>query len=270
MTARHAVINGKLRHMAGWHRDAHDPRDTIFHSKIPTLPSKGSVRTIYAPPIRDQGELGSCTSNGGVEAAGFIAHIETKLPDPMYSRLDLYAITRKIEGTPLGEDSGCQVRDVFKAMAQYGVCLEQMWPYDTSKFSQMPPRTAMTAALKHKAILYAKAPMLDAIKAAIVDPTQPTPLIGGFVCYESLQSDAVSKTGDVPMPQPNEQQIGGHCIYFDGFDDDADDGCGGKGMLDFRNSWGEDWGANGCGRLPYAYVTQGLANDFWRLTKNAA
>lgn len=268
---RHAVVNGQLRHMMGWHRDSHDPRDTFIRPMLESaIPSKGSVRTIYAPPIRDQSNIGSCTANGGVEAAGFITHVENGLPDPMYSRLDLYAITRKIEGTPLTEDSGCQVRDVFKAMAQYGVCLEQMWPYDTEKFSMMPPRTAMTAALKHKAILYAKAATLLAIKSSIVDPTQPTPLIGGFVCYESLQSDAVSKTGDVPMPEANEQSIGGHCIYFDGFDDDADDGCGGKGMLNFRNSWGEDWGDGGCGRLPYAYVTSGFASDFWRITKNAA
>lgn len=266
---RHAVIDGQLRHLAGWHRDHYDPRDTVFMTSMRAedLPSKGSVRTLFAPPIRDQGQIGSCTANGGVEAAGFISHTETGNGDPMFSRLDLYAITRTLEGTPLAEDSGCQVRDVFKAMARYGVCLESIWPYDTDKFSVRPPHAAAVQALNHKALLYSKAPTLYAIKAAIVDAKQPTPLIGGFTCFESLQSDAVSKTGDVPLPQPGEQQIGEHCIYFDGFDDDADDGCGGRGMLEFRNSWGESWGASGCGRLPYRYVASNLASDFWRLTK---
>lgn len=271
MTTRHAIINGQLRHMAGWHRDRHDPRDCMFTPSIAAvnLPSTGSVRSLFAPPIRDQGNIGSCTANAGCEAAGFIAHIENGKADPMFSRLDLYAITRTLEGTPLAEDSGCQVRDVFKAMSRYGVCLESIWPYDTDKFSVRPPRAAAVEALNHKALIFYSAPTLTAIKSSIVDPKQPLPLIGGFTCYESLQSDAVSKTGDVPLPRPGEQEIGGHCIYFDGYDDDADDGDGGKGMLNFRNSWGTGWGLTGCGRLPYAYVTRGLASDFWRLAKSS-
>lgn len=255
--------------MAGWHRDRHDPRDSFYVTTMreEDMPRKGSVRTLFAPPIRDQADIGSCTANAGCEAAGFISHIETGKPDPMFSRLDLYAITRTLEGTPLAEDSGCQVRDVFKAMARYGVCLESIWPYDTQKFTVRPPRAAAVQALNYKALMYSKVPSLISIKAAIVDTKQPTPLIGGFTCFESLQSDAVSKTGDVPLPGPGEQQIGGHCIYFDGYDDDADDGAGGKGMLEFRNSWGPGWGLTGCGRLPYRYVTTQLASDFWRLTK---
>ena len=257
--------------MAGWHKDRHDPLDMVHMAlSLDAIPSKGSVRSLFAPPIRDQGEIGSCTANGGVEAAGFISHIETGKPDPMFSRLDLYAITRTLEGTPLAEDSGCQVRDVYKAMAQSGVCLESIWPYVVANFSIRPPRAAAIQALQHKALLYSRCPTLSAIKSSIVDPTQPAPLIGGFTCYESLQSDEVSKTGDVPLPKMGEQEIGGHCIYFDGYDDDADDGAGGKGMLEFRNSWGTSWGLTGCGRLPYAYFTRGLASDFWRLAKNAA
>lgn len=270
---RHVQIDGVWRHMAGWKPDHHDPRDCMLTpAPAASLPRKASVRAIYAPPIRDQGELGSCTANAGCEAAGFISHIETGNGDPLFSRLDLYAMTRQLEGTPLSEDSGCQVRDVFKAMSRFGVCLENSWPYLVEKFSMSPSRAAVIEALKHKAISYNSCPTLGAIKTAIalgsVTCKSPTPVIGGFMCFESLQSEAVSKTGDIPLPAAGEQQIGGHCIYFDGYDDDADDGCGGKGMLDLRNSWGLIWGIDGCGRLPYAYVSRALATDFWQLKKN--
>lgn len=250
--------------MGGWRPGHVDPRDLKMTVSATPLPPSASVRKIYQPPVRDQGELGSCTANAGSEAAGFMIHCETTKPDPMFSRLDLYAITRTVEGTPLSEDSGCQVRDVFKSMAKYGVCLESEWPYDVSVFNRLPPRTLMTEALKHRAVQYLACPSLAAIKACIV---AKFPAIGGFSCFESLQSDSTSRTGDVPLPAANEQQIGGHCIYFDGYDDAADDGAGGKGMLHFQNSWSEAWGDGGCGRLPYAYVTRGLASDFWTLRR---
>lgn len=35
-----------------------------------------------------------------------------------------------------------------------------------------------------------------------------------------------------------------------------------------RNSWGTEWGDAGYGWLPYNYVLNGLAVDWWTLLKN--
>jgi C1A family cysteine protease len=34
-----------------------------------------------------------------------------------------------------------------------------------------------------------------------------------------------------------------------------------------RNSWGTSWGDGGYGWLPYRYVLEGLATDWWSLIK---
>lgn len=244
--------------MHGYKRGYRDPRDfKIQHPPAATLPTAASTRSIYQPPIRDQGDVGSCTSNAGCSAAGFLFHKLTGKPDPLFSRLDLYAITRELEGTPLSEDSGASVRDVFKAMSKWGVCLERTWPYQSPLVSQRPSRRAALEAMHHRATVYLRCDALIDIKRSLADGF---PVIGGFTCFTSLDSEEVSRTGVVPMPSAEDAEIGGHCVYFDGYDD-------ARGVLTFQNSWGATWGDHGCGALPYAYVTEGLADDFWTVRR---
>lgn len=70
--------------------------------------------------------------------------------------------------------------------------------------------------------------------------------------------------GDIPMPKRGDKQEGGHAMMTVGYDDAKKIG-NEKGALLIRNSWGREWGENGYGWLPYAWVTAGMASDFWSL-----
>ena len=58
----------------------------------------------------------------------------------------------------------------------------------------------------------------------------------------------------------------GHAVVAVGFDDSIEIGPS-KGAFIIRNSWGEEWGENGYGYLPYDYLLNGLALDWWALIK---
>ncbi|MDO8438591.1 MAG: C1 family peptidase [Nitrosomonadaceae bacterium] len=69
--------------------------------------------------------------------------------------------------------------------------------------------------------------------------------------------------------------VGGHAVAAVGFDDglkirnNPPGAAETTGTLLIRNSWGTGWGAAGYGWLPYAYVTNHLADDWWALLKQS-
>ena len=83
----------------------------------------------------------------------------------------------------------------------------------------------------------------------------------GFTVYNFGNAN-----GEFAFPGPSDAVQGGHAIVAVGYDDDRQIGSE-KGALKIRNSWGTGWGESGYGWLPYAYVEQGLADDFWSLFK---
>lgn len=180
-------------------------------------------------------------------------------PDPMLSRLFIYYYTRKIEGTPATEDSGVALRDVMKCLAIYGSALESTWPYsdDDVAFTQEPSHEAVMEAKNHQALLYYRCASLRSIKASL---SQGFPIVGGFQCPSNMFSDDCTRTGVIQYPGPTEGFEGGHAVLVVGYDDV-------KEQLIFQNSWGTSWGDFGYGYLPYLFVTNKLADDFWTLRR---
>jgi C1A family cysteine protease len=245
----------------GWIPQLPDLRDAqLAIEPVTNLPSSVDLSTSpNMPPVYDQGQLGSCTAN----AIGAAVDFENHAQDGTFltpSRLWIYYQERVIENT-VNQDSGAQIRDGMKAVAQLGVCPETDWPYDISTFTDTPPQTDYTDALKDKILTYQAPPQeLFALKSVLAGGR---PVVFGFTVYESFESQEVASSGVVPMPNPREKVVGGHAVVLVGYDDAQD-------KFRVRNSWGGGWGQNGYFQLPYLYVTSGsLASDFWVVQKTS-
>ena len=232
--------------------------------KCTELPKTVDLRSL-CPPVYDQGDLGSCTANAGCAANS----MRLARPDLMFSRLYLYYKERQLEGD-IQDDGGAQISDIGKVLQEFGVCLEKEDPYDVGTFTATPTAEDDAEAAQYKISSYKSLSDIDHIKAYLA--TNKKPVLMGMDVYESFESDAVAATGKVPMPSRSEQCLGGHAVLIVGYID----GPAASSFFDrlfkkpsgcfiVRNSWGESWGDKGYFYLPYEYVLEKLAFDFWTI-----
>lgn len=269
----------------GWLRDHPSLRDyTVEHEKVKpllaqtrvpkraALPASVDLRQ-WCSPIEDQGQLGSCTAHAGV---GMFEYYEIKACGHLTngSRRFLYKATRKLGN--FSGDSGAFLRTTMGAMALFGIPPERYWRYDIAKFDQEPPAFCYAFAQNYQSLVYYRLDppgttpknLLTAIKTHLA---AELPAMFGFSVYDSIYD---AQDGSIPFPTDNEQMVGGHAIVAVGFDDKKkikNHRQGGKqttGAFLIRNSWGKEWGDEGYGWLPYAYVEQSLADDWWVLLKS--
>lgn len=242
----------------GWVPDIPDRRDLTFASIAPKagpLPSRIDLRA-NMPPVYNQGDLGSCVAQAIVANAVYCLKKQAgKTVTP--SRLFLYFNARVFLGTE-GTDSGAMIRDGIKTMAKEGSCAEVMWPYRIKDFTRKPPDKCYQEALEHQAMKYYRLPTAN-IGMARACLAAGFPFVFGMAVYESFESEAVAKSGVVPMPLPTETMLGGHAVLGVGYNDDTK-------QLVVRNSWGDKWGQSGYFLLPYEFVqTSDYVDDFWTI-----
>ena len=170
----------------GWVPDLPDLRDQLYSAPVAALQAMLPAMdlTSQCPPVYDQGQLGSCTANA-IGAAFEFELLKQKLTDFMPARLFIYYNERAMEGT-VGSDSGAQIRDGIKSVAQQGVCPETMLPYAIAKFKTKPSNACYAEGLKHKITLYQRlVPTLNQLKGCIASGY---PFVFGFTVYNSFES----------------------------------------------------------------------------------
>jgi C1A family cysteine protease len=241
----------------GWVADLPDHRDLMYAAPmqvLTALPTSADLRS-KCPPVYDQGQLGSCTANAIAGAIEFDLMKENKT-EFMPSRLFIYYNERAIEGT-VDSDSGAQIRDGIKSVADLGDCPEDLWPYDINKFTGKPSQNCYDSAVQHKAVQYQRVIRdLNQMKGCLASGY---PFVFGFTVYQSFESQEVAQTGHASMPSSGEQAVGGHAVLGVGYDDS-------QNWFIVRNSWGTSWGMKGYFTLPYSYLLNAnLADDFWTI-----
>ena len=236
----------------GWIPDIPDVRDAPYMYTPPKRFNRTSDLSNILTWLYDQGDLGSCTAQGGATAHRF-AQIKQGVKHVMLpSRLFAYWNARLRIGTT-GEDSGAQIRDIFKSFRKEGVCSEARWKYHIEDFATKPTPACFEQALLHQGISMHRVEQTEAgIKGCL---SEGFPVVYGFAVYESI-ADA-ERTGKIPMPKDGEELLGEHCVTLAGHDILT-----GKGA----NSWGRRWGNRGWFTMPLDYILNpDLCADFWTL-----
>lgn len=242
----------------GWLPDLPDRRDRIFSAPSATLralPARVDMRP-QNPPIYDQGQLGSCTAQAIASVLEFAQAKQRQADVFTPSRLFIYYNERVVLGT-VEEDSGAMLRDGIKSVAKQGGPHEKLWPHVISRFREKPSRAAYTDGELHEALLYQRLrQVIEQLKGCLADGY---PFVFGFSVYDSFESRAVARTGEVPLPGPGESLLGGHAVVAVGYDDP-------RRRFILRNSWGTAWGKKGYCTMPYEYLLDGgLSDDFWTI-----
>jgi C1A family cysteine protease len=155
----------------------------------------------------------------------------------------------------------------------FGVPPEEYWPYEIENYENELPAFCYSFAKNYQAINYVRLDLSSVAKDILLKSIKDNiskgfPCMFGFTVYNSIQQSA--STGKITYPCEGEKIDGGHTVMAVGYDDKRsikNEMCDKEteGALLIRNSWGVEWGERGCGFLPYDYVINGLAEDWWTL-----
>lgn len=245
-----------------------DPRDYRAHATAPYTGTFVDLSAGFPDLPYDQLALGGCVSNAVAAAADFARAKQGLPPLSPPSRLFLYFNGRGIEGDPIDQDTGLQVRTGFKSLAQFGAPPETDWPYDITRFADKPGPQAYTDGKADEATVYGAVTDVDAMIASGF----PVPF--GFDVYTSFEAAKTAATGVMPVPKAGEKLLGGHCTVacstpLDGADPRVK-GVAGVKYRKVRNSWGHD-GTWGIPDQPGYYwhpadLIDGTGNDCWMVS----
>jgi len=205
------------------------------------------------PTIKNQGDLGTC---GAAAVTTFLEF----LTGHRLSILFMYYVTRVYVCNCLpNDDAGVELKDILEALCRYGICRNDSWPYDASKFLEEPPQRCLEEAQHFRPHL-SDFQMLNSLEEMKSTLKKQMPFFVDINFAPAAYGREPAATGKIGKPQLTEVEFCDHTVCVLGFNDETEE-------LIFQNSWGTEWGEQGYGYVSYEYINRGLfKNAFaWKL-----
>ncbi|MGE0760252.1 MAG: C1 family peptidase [Pirellulaceae bacterium] len=224
-----------------------------------SLPDSVDLRE-YFPGVQDQLRLNSSSVHAAV---ALVEYFRRRALGKMVgsSRLFLYHTARKL--VRIVGDQGVDLRSTFKAMQCFGVPPEEYWPYELEREPSVPDAFLYSFGKEYQAMMYVRLDIRNSSGSQTLNRVRAFlragfPVAFGFPVPSSLTADC-----DIPYRPAFDSIRGGQAAVCVGYDNRRLGAT--RGALLLRNSWGSQWGDGGHGWLPYRYVEEQLATDFWTL-----
>lgn len=214
----------------------------------------------YFVGVDDQLTLNTSSAHACAALAQYFERRATgRLLQP--SRLFLHQNAVRLAGT--NGDACVDLRTVLKAMVRCGAPPERYWPYEVDRIGMAPEAFLYTFVEPYRSAHYMRLDGRDTSGSENLEMIKSFLAAGFPAAFGFPVPNSLSNEPDIPYRPTFDSPLGGQAVVAVGYDDRWLRGS--RGALLVRSSWGSSWGDEGYGWLPYAYVEERLAIDFWTL-----
>lgn len=218
-----------------------DDRDHVYKQANTDIRPMVDLRE-YASPVQDQLDLNSCVSVAVTDSYELSVNRLYPKTSTDLSKLFVYYNARLLDGL-IGQDDGATIRSSLKAAAHFGICSEDLWPYNYANLDTKPTPICYRDGSYRVVPKYERLYDLQALLSAV---NENYPVIIGLSIYTEFVN--MNKTDyTLPIPDYKSEKLGPHAMSIVGYDLD-------KSMLIAKNSFGKNWGLDGYCQIPFQYV----------------
>lgn len=219
-----------------------DTRDWVYSTARQTLRESVDLRE-WDTRIEDQKTLGSCV--GHAIAGAYEMMLKRSYPSKFVELSSLYVYyNARIDERLTELDAGASIRSGLEGVRRYGICTEELWPYDVNKFNVRPGVEAYEDGRRRTLENYRR---LFGIPEIISALNNNRPVVIGFTVYLKF-FDLDQENSVVQFPENRfTEYFGEHAVFLVGYDQQSQ-------QLLAKNSFGPDWGDLGYFWIPYDYA----------------
>ena len=213
----------------------------------------------FGLPVRAQGERDVCSL---FAITGLVEFELSRFHVGPHARLSQeYLIWAANAATGMTGDQAMFWEATY-GLEKLGVCDYDLMPYSlTTDPARKPTPAAIKQAQKlsecWKVMWIKRWNMTEPLTVVQLEKIKRA-IVGGHPVACGLRWPKKLNGSEILAVLPANDVADGHSIEFTGYEDDKSQP--GGGVFHFRNSWGENWGQNGFGRMSYGYA-QAYAND---------